>query len=76
MWIAYWQCDGDLQYEIATANRKHTAEFERDEFVKRMTHPEVGVWFTWLESDTGEVTPTMSYNEWRAQLWTPSEGTP
>ena len=41
MWTAYWQADGDMRYEIATANRLHTAEFERDEFVKRMTHPEV-----------------------------------
>lgn len=65
MWTAYWQTDGDMRYEIASCNRIHTAVFERDEFIKRMTHPERGVWFTWLESDTGEVRPTMNWNQWR-----------
>ena len=23
------------------------------------------MWFTWLESDTGEVRPTMNWNQWR-----------
>jgi hypothetical protein len=51
MWTAYWQADGDLRYEIAVTKFKHTAEFERDEFVKRMSKPEVGTWFTWVEDD-------------------------
>jgi hypothetical protein len=67
MWTAYWQADGDMRYEIATTTFKHTAEFERDEFIKRMTHPECGVWFTWLESDTGEVRPTMNWKQWRVE---------
>ena len=50
MWTAFFQADGDMRYEIATANRLHTAEFERDEFVKRMTDPEVGIWWAWVES--------------------------
>ena len=54
MWVAFFQCDGDMRYTIAVTKFKHTAEFERDEFVKRMTHPEVGVWFTWLEETDGE----------------------
>ena len=53
MWVAFFQFDGDMRYEIAAAKFKHTAEFERDKFVKRMTHPEVGVWFTWLEETNG-----------------------
>lgn len=48
-WTAYFQSDGDLRYEIAVTKFRHTAEFERDEFVKRMSHPEAGVWFTWVE---------------------------
>ena len=50
MWAAYFQEDDSLRYEIAVTKFKHTAEFERDEFVKRMTDPEVGIWWAWVES--------------------------
>lgn len=46
---AYFQADGEMRYTIAVTKFRHTAEFERDEFIKRMTHPEVGVWWTWIE---------------------------
>ena len=48
-WTAYFQVDGELRWTIATRKFQHTAEHERDLFVKRMTHPTVGVWFTWVE---------------------------
>lgn len=53
-WAAYFQADGDMRHTIAVKRFEHTAAFERDEFVKRMTHPEVGVWFTWLEEVADE----------------------
>ena len=56
MWAAYFQEDDSLRYTIATTTFKHTAEFERDEFVKRMTDPEVGIWWAWVESVDEEKT--------------------
>jgi len=53
MWVAFFQFDGDMRYTIAVTKFQHTAEFERDEFVKRMTHPEIGIWFTWVEETNG-----------------------
>ena len=46
---AYFQADDELRHTIATCHFEHTAEFERDEFIKRMTHPHIGIWFTWIE---------------------------
>lgn len=53
-WNAYFQCDGELRHTIASCRFEHTAEFEKDEFVKRMTNPEVGTWFTWLIEETND----------------------
>ena len=48
---AFYQVDGEHRYVIATTRFKHTAEFEVEKFISRMTNPEVGVWFTWVEED-------------------------
>lgn len=53
MWTAFFQVDGEMRYTIAVTTFEHTAEFERDEFVKRMSNPEVGIWFTWVEETNG-----------------------
>lgn len=48
-WAAYYQANGEMRYEIAVAKYEHTAQFEADEFVKRMSNPEVGLWWVWIE---------------------------
>jgi hypothetical protein len=54
MWVAYFQEDGAMRHEIARTKYEHTAQFEADEFVKRMSNPEVGLWWVWIESDDAE----------------------
>jgi len=54
MWTVYFQEDDSLRYEIAVTKFKHTAVFERDEFIKRMTHPAIGTWWCWVERDENE----------------------
>jgi hypothetical protein len=49
MWVAYFQENGAMRHEIARTKYEHTAQFEADEFVKRMSNPEVGLWWVWLE---------------------------
>jgi hypothetical protein len=49
MWTAFFQADGELRHTIKTTKYEHTAQFEADEFVKRMSNPEVGLWWVWLE---------------------------
>ena len=49
MWIAYFQTDGEMRHEIARTKYEHTAQFEADEFVKRMSNPEVGLYWVWVE---------------------------
>jgi hypothetical protein len=49
MWTAYFQADGEMRWTIASCRFKHKAEYERDKFIERMTNPEVGTWFTWVE---------------------------
>jgi hypothetical protein len=48
-WAAYFQEDGAMRHTIAVAKYEHTAQFEADEFVKRISHPEIGLWWVWLE---------------------------
>jgi hypothetical protein len=49
MWVAYFQENGAMRHTIARTKYEHTAQFEADEFVKRMSNPEVGLWWVWLE---------------------------
>jgi hypothetical protein len=49
MWAAYFQADDEIRFTIATKRHRHTAEFEMEKFIQRMTNPEVGVWFCWVE---------------------------
>ena len=54
MWTAYYQADGEHRHTIAVRRLKHTAVFEAEKFIARMTNPDVGVWWVWLEGDTNE----------------------
>jgi hypothetical protein len=49
MWTAYFQVDGEQRYEVSTRKFRHTVELELEKFLKRITHPEVGVWWVWVE---------------------------
>jgi hypothetical protein len=49
MFAAYFLADGDARHTISVRRFQHTAEYDIDQFVKRMTHPEVGVWWVWVE---------------------------
>lgn len=46
---AYFQANEELRYTIGTAKMRHTAEFACENLIKRMTHPEVGIWWVWVE---------------------------
>ncbi len=46
---AYFQADGEYRYTIATAKMKHTAEFAAENFIRRMSHPSVGIWWVWVD---------------------------
>lgn len=48
-WTAYFQANGEHRHTIAVRRFKHTAEFNAEEFVARMTNPEVGLWWVWVE---------------------------
>lgn len=48
-WAAYFQADGEHRHTITVRRFKHSAEFEVEQFVKRMTNPEVGLWWVWVE---------------------------
>lgn len=54
MFAAFFQADGEMRHTIAVTKFRHTAEFEMEMFVARMTHPEVGVWFVWIDEVTEE----------------------
>lgn len=49
MWAAYFQADDEHRHTIAVRKYRHTAEFDCQEFVDRMSNPEAGVWFVWVE---------------------------
>jgi len=49
MWAAYYQADGEMRHTIAVCKIKHTAEYEAELFIGRMTHPEVGTWWVYVE---------------------------
>jgi len=49
MWAAYFQENGAMRHTIAVAKFEHTVQYKLDEFVKRMSHPSVGIWWVWIE---------------------------
>jgi hypothetical protein len=54
-WTAFFQADGEHRYTIAVRRLKHTAEFEAEKFKDRMTNPEVGVWWVWVEETDEDI---------------------
>ena len=53
-WTAYFQADGEHRHTIAVRRFKHTAVFEAEKFIQRMTNPKSGLWWVWVEGDTHE----------------------
>jgi hypothetical protein len=49
MWLAYFQANGELRYEILRTTNEVLARAAADAFVKRMSHPSVGLWWVWVE---------------------------
>lgn len=49
MWAAYFQVDGDQRHTIAVSKYRGVVDQAIEDFKTRMSHPEVGVWFTWVE---------------------------
>ena len=54
MWACYFQADGEMRHLIAVRRFIWSAEHERLKFIERMTHPEIGLWWTWTEPFVGE----------------------
>jgi hypothetical protein len=52
MWTATFWVDGEMPHIIGERKLRHQAEFIAEQFVSRMTHPEIGVW--WIEITEGE----------------------
>lgn len=52
-WAAYFQADGDHRHTITVCRFEHTATHLAAEFIKRMTNPEVGLWWVWVEEIKG-----------------------
>lgn len=55
-WAAYFQIDGEFRHTIGIFRLQHRAELEIERFIARITHPRVGVWFTWSEETNEEIT--------------------
>jgi len=49
MWVAYFQADEEMPYVVAINKFKGAAEAALERFIARMSHPEVGVWWAWVE---------------------------
>ena len=54
MWAAYFQENGAMRHTIAVAKFEHTVQYKLDEFVKRMSHPSVGIWWVWIECEPSQ----------------------
>jgi hypothetical protein len=53
MWVAYFQANEEARHQIAPPRRfRHTAEYDVSQFVAKMSNPEVGIWWTWIEETT------------------------
>lgn len=66
MWAAYFQADGEIRHTIAVKKFRGAAEQAALDFVARMSNPEVGVWFTWVEETDGEATDSREVSELRS----------
>jgi hypothetical protein len=49
MWVVYFQADGEMRHEVGRYRFLHTAEYEAEGFKQRMTNPDVGLWWVWIE---------------------------
>lgn len=70
MWAAYYQFDGDIRFTVATKKFRGAVEQILVDFVARMTHPEVGLWWVWIEevADGGrETTDACALSEVRGR---------
>lgn len=65
MWAAYFQADGEIRHTIAVKKFRGAAEQAAADFVARMSNPEVGVWFTWVEETDGKSADTCEVSEVR-----------
>lgn len=54
MWAAFFQADGEHRHTITTCRYQHTAEYEAEKFISRMTNP-VGVWWVWVEETNASI---------------------
>jgi len=54
MWAAYFQEVEGQRWTIAIKKLRHQAEYECEKFVARMTHPEVGIWWVYVEEVTDD----------------------
>jgi hypothetical protein len=52
MIVATFWVDGEMPFIIGKRKLRHQAEFIAEQFVSRMTHPEVGIW--WIEYSEGD----------------------
>ena len=57
MWAAYFQADGEMRHTICVTRFVWTAEHEKIQFIERMTNPEVGRWWAWVEEIDEEKLP-------------------
>ncbi len=49
MYAAYFQADDEHRHTIAICRMRYAAEYEMEKFIARMSNPEIGVWFCWVE---------------------------
>lgn len=55
MWTAYFQPNGEHRWVIATCRFKHTAEFEAEKFIKRMSNPVALLYWVWVEETDANI---------------------
>lgn len=53
-WTANYQADGDGLYVIGEYKYRHMAEQALRNFVARIPHPEVQIWWAWIEGPEGQ----------------------
>lgn len=58
MWNAFYRADGEMQHQVTDEPVKyaHMAEQKLRDFLARIPHPDVQIWWAWIENEDETIT--------------------
>ena len=59
MWVATFHAEEEMPHEIARHKTRNFVEFKAEEFVARIPHPDVKMFWVTIEEDDNDLSTTL-----------------